>query len=95
MKNTDQFDSELFEKEFESERPKIIDYVGIIRASIIPIILIFIISMFVTFIYLKNYPVNYRATTIVRVEKPRNGILESQSLSFNLSVTDTILSQYL
>jgi tyrosine-protein kinase Etk/Wzc len=44
--------------------------------------------MFVTFIYLKNYPVNYRATTIVRVEKPRNGILESQSLSFNLSVTE-------
>ncbi|MFZ4592565.1 MAG: Wzz/FepE/Etk N-terminal domain-containing protein, partial [Ignavibacteria bacterium] len=88
MKNTDQFDSELFEKEFESERPKIIDYVGIIRASLVPIILIFIISMIVTFIYLKNYPVNYRATTIVRVEKPRNGILESQSLSFNLSVTE-------
>lgn len=88
MKNTDQFDSELFEKEFESERPKIIDYVGIIRASLLPIILIFTISMIVTVIYLKNYPVNYRATTIVRVEKPRNGILESQSLSFNLSVTE-------
>jgi len=88
MKNTDQFDSELFEKEFESERPKIIDYVGIVRTSIIPILLIFAISMIVTFIYLKNYPVNYRATTIVRVEKPRNGILESQSLSFNLSVTE-------
>lgn len=88
MKNTDQFDSELFEKEFESDRPKIIDYVGIIRASLIPIILIFAISMIVTFIYLKNYPINYRATTVVRVEKPRNGILESQSLSFNLSVTE-------
>lgn len=88
MKNTDPFDSELLEKDFESDRPKIIDYVGIIRASLIPIILIFIISMIVTYIYLKNYPVNYRATTIVRVEKPRNGILEAQSLSFNLSVTE-------
>lgn len=88
MKNPDLFDSDLFEKEFENDRPKIIDYFGIIRASIVPIILIFIIAMVVTFIYLKNYPTIYRATTIIKIEKPSNGILEQQSLSLNLSLTE-------
>ncbi|MCU0373293.1 MAG: hypothetical protein MUE56_08645, partial [Ignavibacteria bacterium] len=88
MKNPEFFDNELFEKEFESDRPKIIDYIGIIRASVFPIILIFIISLIVTFLYLKNYPTIYRATTIIKIEKPRNGIMEQQSLSLNLSLTE-------
>jgi capsular exopolysaccharide synthesis family protein len=85
MKNSDFNENELLESEFEGEKRNIMDYFGIIRNNILPIVLIFSVSMIVTYIYIRNYPVNYRATTIVRIDKPRSGILEQQSLSFNLN----------
>ncbi|MDD5362897.1 MAG: polysaccharide biosynthesis tyrosine autokinase [Ignavibacteria bacterium] len=85
MKNSDFNEIELLESEFEGEKHNIMDYFSIIRNNLLPIVLIFAVSMIVTYIYIKNYPVNYRATTIVRIDKPRSGILEQQSLSFNLN----------
>lgn len=90
MKNSDFNENELLESELEGERHNLMDYIGVIRSNLLPIVLIFAMSMIVTYIYIRNYPVNYRATTIVKIDKPRNGILESQSLSFNVNLTGSL-----
>ncbi|MCE1165389.1 MAG: polysaccharide biosynthesis tyrosine autokinase [Bacteroidetes bacterium] len=90
MKNSEFNDNELLESEFEGERHNLIEYFGVIRNNLFPIVLIFAISMIVTYVYVKNYPINYRATTIVRIDKPRSGILESQSLSLDFNLTQNL-----
>ncbi len=90
MKNHNFYEKELLEDDFESDQRNIMDYIGIVRSNLLPIILIFIISMIVTYIYIKNYTTNYRATTIVKIDKPRSGILESQSLSLNVNLSGTL-----
>lgn len=91
MKNQDLFDSELFELEFETSRRRFGDYISIIRASILPMILIFSISLIVTFIYLKNYPTTYRASTTVKIDKPQSNILESPNVFYNISLSERYL----
>ncbi|MGV8016554.1 MAG: hypothetical protein AB2L26_00005, partial [Ignavibacteria bacterium] len=90
MKNHNFNEKELLEDDFDSDQRNIMDYIGIVRSNLLPIILIFIISMIVTYIYIKNYTTNYRATTIVKIDKPRSGILESQSLSLNVNLSGTL-----
>ena len=45
MKNHNFDEKELLEDDFESNQRNIMDYIGIIRNNILPIILIFIISL--------------------------------------------------
>ena len=55
----------------------VLKYVHIIKSSLIPMAIIFVISMVITFIYLKNTISIYNATTVIKVDPPTGNILEA------------------
>lgn len=94
MKKSEPIDSDILELDFESESKKFSDYFGIIKSNLVPIIIIFIISMIVTVIYIKNYPTVYKSVTVVKIDKPQS-IFESQTIFLQVQMSERMLQNQL
>ena len=90
MKNLEDLDNEMSEMDLEPASKKVTDYLNILRSNILPIILIFSISLIVTLVYLKNYPTVYRSVTTLKIDKPQS-ILEPQNIFMLESMSERIL----
>lgn len=55
----------------------VLKYVYIVKSSLIPMAIIFVLSMIITYIYLKNTITIYNATTVIKVDPPTGNILEA------------------
>jgi capsular exopolysaccharide synthesis family protein len=59
------------------QRDLLSEYISILRANIVPIILILAVSVLVTFFFLRKSINVYRSTTVMQVEPPQGNILQS------------------
>ncbi len=59
------------------QRDLLSEYLSILRANIVPIILILLVSVVVTFLFLRKSINVYRSTTVMQVEPPHGNILQS------------------
>ena len=75
--NSENLNNQFKEFGFEEESKELSYYINIIRVNLIPIIIIFVISVIVTYVYVKNQTNIYRATTILKIENPQGNILET------------------
>jgi len=94
MKKSEPIDTDILELDFESESKKFSDYFGIIKSNIVPITIIFVISMIVTVIYIKNYPTVYKSVTVVKIDKPQS-IFESQTIFLQVQMSERMLQNQL
>lgn len=94
MKRSEPIDTDILELDFESESKKFSDYFGIIKTNLVPIIIIFVISMIVTVIYIKNYPTVYKSVTVVKIDKPQS-IFESQTIFLQVQMSERMLQNQL
>ncbi|MCB0722423.1 MAG: polysaccharide biosynthesis tyrosine autokinase [Ignavibacteriae bacterium] len=70
-KNGDPFETPKVQRDLISE------YLSILRVNIIPILLILVVSVVVTFLFLRKSINVYRATTVMQIEPPQGNILQS------------------
>jgi capsular exopolysaccharide synthesis family protein len=92
MGKIDQIDKEIMEMEFEPESKKITDYVNLIRTNLLPIILIFAISLLVTVIYIRNYRTVYRSVSTLKIDKPQSILEKSDNLFLQVAMSERVLS---
>jgi capsular exopolysaccharide synthesis family protein len=92
MNKLDQIDKEILEMEFEPESKKIADYYNVIRANLLPIILIFAISLIVTTIYIRNYRTVYRSISTLKIDKPQSILEKSDNIFFQVAMSERVLS---
>lgn len=59
------------------QRDLLSEYLSILRSNIVPIILILLVSVVVTFLFLRKSINVYRSTTVMQVEPPQGNILQS------------------
>ncbi|MBI5403584.1 MAG: polysaccharide biosynthesis tyrosine autokinase [Ignavibacteriae bacterium] len=92
MGKLDQIDKEIFEMEFEPESKKITDYLNLIRTNLLPIILIFAISLLVTVIYIRNYRTVYRSVSTLKIDKPQSILDKSDNIFMQVAMSERVLS---
>lgn len=92
MGKLDQIDREIMEIEFEPDSKKIADYFNILRANLLPIILIFTVSLIVTTIYIKNYRNVFRSVSTIKIDKPQSILEKSDNLFFQIQMSERVLS---
>lgn len=92
MKKLDAIDKEILELEFEPESKKIADYYNIIRSNLLPIILIFAVSLIVTTTYIRNYRTVYRSVSTLKIDKPQGILDKSDNIFFQVSMSERVLS---
>ena len=83
MKDKELKGFEEFSKNGESfenvkiHRDLISEYLNILRANVIPILLILTVSVVITFLFLRKSINIYQATTVIQIEPPQGNILQS------------------
>jgi len=92
MAKLDQIDKELMEMEFEPESKKITDYVNLFRTNLLPIILIFAISLLVTVIYIRNYRNVFRSVSTLKIDKPQSILEKSDNIFMQVAMSERVLS---
>jgi len=92
MGKLDQFDKEMLEMEFEPKSKKVTDYFYLIRSNLFPIILIFIISLIVTVIYIRNYKPVWRSVSTVKIDKPQSILDKSENIFMQVAMSERVLS---
>lgn len=92
MAKLDQIDKEIMEMEFEPESKKITDYVNLIRTNLLPIILIFAISLLVTVIYIRNYRNVFRSVSTLKIDKPQSILEKSDNIFMQVAMSERVLS---
>jgi capsular exopolysaccharide synthesis family protein len=92
MNKLDQIDKEILEMEFEPESKKLADYYNIIRTNLLPIILIFAISLIVTTIYIRNYRTIYRSVSTLKIDKPQSILEKSDNIFMQIAMSERVLS---
>jgi tyrosine-protein kinase Etk/Wzc len=92
MAKLDQIDKEIMELEFEPESKKITDYVNLIRTNLLPIILIFAISLLVTVIYIRNYRNVFRSVSTLKIDKPQSILEKSDNIFMQVAMSERVLS---
>lgn len=92
MGKIDQIDKEIMELEFESGSKKVTDYLNLIRSNLLPIILIFAISLLVTVIYIRNYRTVYRSVSTLKIDKPQSILEKSDNIFMQVAMSERVLS---
>jgi capsular exopolysaccharide synthesis family protein len=92
MSKLDQIDKEMLEMEFEPESKKITDYYNLIRANLLPIILIFAISLIVTTVYVRNYKTVWRSVSVLKIDKPPSILEKSDNIFMQVAMSERVLS---
>ncbi len=92
MNKLDPIDKEIFEIEFEPDSKKVTDYYNIIRANLLPIILILAISLIVTTTYIRNYRAVYRSVSTLRIDKPQSILDKSDNIFYQVAMSERVLS---
>jgi capsular exopolysaccharide synthesis family protein len=92
MNKLDQIEKEILEMEFEPESKKLADYYNLIRTNLLPIILIFAISLIVTTVYIRNYRTVYRSISTLKIDKPQSILDKSENIFFQVSMSERVLS---
>ncbi|MFC2093013.1 polysaccharide biosynthesis tyrosine autokinase [Bacteroidota bacterium] len=75
--NRENLNNQYKEFGFEEEPKELSYYINIIRANLVPVIIIFVISVIVTYIYVMNQTSIYKATSILQIENPQGNILKA------------------
>jgi tyrosine-protein kinase Etk/Wzc len=92
MNKLDKIDKDVLEFEFESDSKKITDYYNLIRANLLPIILIFAVSLIVTTIYIKNYKTVWRSVSTLKIDKPQSILEKSENFFLQVAMSERVLS---
>lgn len=92
MSKVDKIDKEMLEFELESDAKKVIDYYNLIRANLLPIILIFAVSLIVTTIYIRNYRTVWRSVSTLRIDKPQSILEKSDNIFMQVAMSERVLS---
>lgn len=92
MNKLDQIDKEMLEMEFEPESKKITDYYNLIRTNLLPIILIFAVSLIVTTIYIRNYRTVWRSVSTLKIDKPQSIFDKSDNIFMQIAMSERVLS---
>jgi tyrosine-protein kinase Etk/Wzc len=90
--DNDKFNNQFNEPGFEEETKELSYYINIIRINLIPIIIVFVISFIVTYIYVMNKTDIYRATSIIKIENPQGSILDAPMGGFTEFWTDRYIN---
>ncbi|MBX7045914.1 MAG: polysaccharide biosynthesis tyrosine autokinase [Ignavibacteria bacterium] len=69
--------SEFFQTVSHDETADVKFYVNVLRANILPILVIFAVSLICTFTYLYFAKNIYRSTTVLKIDNPKGSILEN------------------
>jgi capsular exopolysaccharide synthesis family protein len=92
MNKLDQIDKEILEMEFEPESKKVTDYYNLIRTNLLPIILIFVVSLIVTTIYIRNYRTVWRSVSTLKIDKLPSILEKSDNIFMQVAMSERILS---
>ena len=92
MNKLEQIDKEIFEMEFEPESKKVMDYYNLVRTNLLPIILIFVVSLIVTTIYIKNYRTVWRSVSTIKIDKPQSILDKSDNIFMQIAMSERVLS---
>lgn len=92
MEKTDKTDKEMLEFDLESDSKKITDYYNLIRANLLPMILIFVVSLIVTTIYIKNYKTVWRSVSTLKIDKPQSILEKSDNIFMQVAMSERVLS---
>lgn len=92
MKKIDPIDKEILEMGFEPESKKLTDYYNIIRSNLLPIILIFTVSLIVTTTYIKNYRTVYRSISTLKIDNPQSILEKSDNIFYQIAMSERVLS---
>ena len=90
--DNDKFNNQFNEPGFEEETKELSYYINILRINLIPVIVIFVISFIVTYIYVMNKTDIYRATSIIKIENPQGSILDAPIGGFTEFWTDRYIN---
>ena len=93
MAKLDQIDRELMEMEFEPQSKKVTDYFNIIRSNLLPLILIFAISLIVTVIYIRNYKTVWRSVSTLKIDKPQGILEKSDNIFMQVAMSERVKSR--
>lgn len=81
--DNDKFNNQYNEPGFEEETRELSYYLNILRANLIPVIVIFLVSVAVTIIYVLNATDIYKSTTILKIENEKGNILDAPFAEFS------------
>ena len=90
--NSENLNNQFREFGLEEESKELSYYINILRVNLIPVIVIFVISVIVTYIYVMNKTDIYRATSIIKIENPQGSILDAPIGGFTEFWTDRYIN---